>query len=295
MPQENAEFYATPDGGWDATEAHRHPSAPATGAPTSFGGTFKAVIDLYQKSFAPLLGLSLTWALIYGFSNYMMERSLESLLMGGQGIPGLFFFYLLFSVAGAYFWIVGIKRIDNLYRQRPTGGEFASGVSKFLPIVAFFIVYSMISGVGLLFCLVPGIILGILLYVGDLAVILEDRGPLEALERSWHLVKGASNWFYVFGLLVVMGLLIMIPSMIAGGIVALASGGSIVASNIVSAIITAIAFPFGLTLNYLIFKGLIARQQSARGEAYTGRPQSPIQGPVPRGDRPHPRDPSGQW
>ena len=259
--REHEDFYAAPDDGWSCDGPYRQESAPATDAPRSFSGTFKAVIALYQKAFAPLLALSVAWAAIYGVSNFMIERSLERFLTYGQGVGGLFFFYLLFTIAGVYVWIVGIKRIDNIYHDRDRGNEYASGVAKFLPVVGFFIVYSMISGVGLLFCIIPGVILGVLLYVGDMSIILEERGPLEALERSWHLVKGSSNWFYVFGLLVVMGLLIMVPSAVAGGIVALATGANPVATNLCAALVTVVFFPFGLALNYMIFKGLIARNQ----------------------------------
>jgi hypothetical protein len=80
------------------------------------------------------------------------------------------------------------------------------GILAFLGIVAGFIAL-----------IIPGIFLAVRWSVALPALLLERRGPVAALGRSWRLVKGF--WWKVFGTLFVAYLLVFVLSLAIGGVV----------------------------------------------------------------------------
>jgi len=68
------------------------------------------------------------------------------------------------------------------------------------------------------FLIIPGAILllylGIRLYAAAIALVIEDKGIIESLKRSWSLTKG--SWWYVFLYSILFGIIITIISVILG-------------------------------------------------------------------------------
>ena len=263
-------FYAAPEANLGPDPEMRSQPGAVEGAPRTFGETFNVIIGLYSRAFAPMFAISALWGFINGVCSYLVETRIDSLLFEGEGALVLAISYFILFMGGMYFWIVGIKRIDNVYLDQPLGDEFALGVTKFFPVVVAYLLMGMISGFGLIFCIIPGIILGLLFFVSDVAVIIEDKGPIEGLQRSWNLVKGVENWFYAFGLLMVAFLMIGIPAGILGAVVAVITAADPVATNLLGGVITVLTFPLMLIVNYMIFQGLIARNEVVEYGAYGG-------------------------
>ena len=71
-------------------------------------------------------------------------------------------------------------------------------------------------GLGILLCLIPGIYLFALWATAPVAVVLERRGPAEALGRARDLVRG--RWWPVFGALIIAYLIQIILSWVVGTI-----------------------------------------------------------------------------
>ncbi len=93
--------------------------------------------------------------------------------------------------------------------------------ASILPVLAASILYSILMAVGFLLCLIPGIMIAVYLYFYMYVYIVEDRGVVDSLQRSYELVKG--NWWVTFGYLIVFGiisfilsLIFMIPSIFVG-------------------------------------------------------------------------------
>src|SRR3954468_18988 len=85
------------------------------------------------------------------------------------------------------------------------------GILAFLAIAAGFIAI-----------VIPGIFLAVRWSVALPALLLERRGPVAALGRSWQLVKGF--WWKVFGTLFVAYLLVFVLSLAVGGVVGVVLG-----------------------------------------------------------------------
>lgn len=77
-------------------------------------------------------------------------------------------------------------------------------VSRLFPVIGFSLLSSLLIGIGWMLCLIPGIIMSCVLYVGLPSVVVENRGPIEAIRRSDGLTEGF-RWG-IFGLLIVIGL-----------------------------------------------------------------------------------------
>ena len=64
------------------------------------------------------------------------------------------------------------------------------GARRFFPLFASTLLIGIVSGLGLVLCLVPGIFLFTMWSVSPAALITERKGPIQALGRSYQLVSG---------------------------------------------------------------------------------------------------------
>jgi hypothetical protein len=107
------------------------------------------------------------------------------------------------------------------------------------------------------------------------AVVLEGRGPIDAMRRSWHLVSG--DFWRVFGILLLTSLLVglvatilSVPFTIAGTLFGMFGVGS-VATTIVSAVLIALGSTLGAMFTYPFeagVSGLLYADRRMRSEAF---------------------------
>jgi uncharacterized membrane protein len=83
------------------------------------------------------------------------------------------------------------------------------------------IVVGIIVMVGMLFFVIPGIILGIRLQMYTWAIVDKQVGPIEALQQSWEMTRGSAWNLFLLGLL--LGLINML-GMLALGVGMLVTG-----------------------------------------------------------------------
>jgi len=74
-------------------------------------------------------------------------------------------------------------------------------LSKFVPLLIASILVGIIVGIGLLLCVIPGLIALILLALTLQAVIVDDYGAVESLSVSFNIVK--RNFFEVLIIVIV--------------------------------------------------------------------------------------------
>lgn len=79
------------------------------------------------------------------------------------------------------------------------------------------IITNIAVSIGTVFLIAPGIFLAVSLYFAPLAVMIEDAGIIESLERSWQLTSGNRIQLFFLGLIFVVG------GGVIGGIVGLLS------------------------------------------------------------------------
>lgn len=132
---------------------------------------------------------------------------------------------MMITVAGFLgFWLqLFLLSYLRVYRERGVG-EGASGIGtgevfammrrKFWPVVGWSLLYGIVVMAGFMFCVVPGIWLGVALGFGGYFVVMRDEGVSGAFSRSWELVKG--HWWMSFGYVVVWTLLVSVAGWIFG-------------------------------------------------------------------------------
>ncbi|MEV4833253.1 glycerophosphoryl diester phosphodiesterase membrane domain-containing protein [Nonomuraea sp. NPDC049486] len=107
------------------------------------------------------------------------------------------------------------------------------------------------------------------------AVVLEGRGPVDAMRRSWNLVTG--DFWRVLGILflttLVVGLIasiLQVPFMIVGMVIGLVGSGS-VATIVIGSILVAVGGTLGAMITYPFeagVAGLLYADRRMRGEAF---------------------------
>ncbi|MDR9418910.1 hypothetical protein [Gracilimonas sp.] len=75
---------------------------------------------------------------------------------------------------------------------------------NFIMLFLLYVLIILAVSVSFLFFIIPGIYVGIKLFVSPTVSILERKNPLEAITRSWQLVQG--HWWFTFATYLVMNI-----------------------------------------------------------------------------------------
>jgi uncharacterized membrane protein len=177
------------------------PSPPPSAPPPSAGGPAAFSVGdavgygwtAYWKNVGPLLLITIVIIAVQLVVNFV-----------GQ-VSGEFFLSLIFSILG---WVVSMILSMGLIRASlaVVRGETpevsmlfeTEGLGSY--IVAA-IIFGICFGIGLILCIIPGIIIGIIwMFYGYLIVENPTLGPTDALKKSQEMTKGRIGELFVFGL-----------------------------------------------------------------------------------------------
>jgi hypothetical protein len=90
--------------------------------------------------------------------------------------------------------------------EHPSVGQALRDGIRVLPFVSVAVLlYTLACVLGFIALVVPGVWLAVALYFAAQAAVVDDARGLDALRRSWNLVK--DNWWRTFGILIVLGIL----------------------------------------------------------------------------------------
>lgn len=108
------------------------------------------------------------------------------------------------------------------YLDQPVslGGAFKFALDRFLPLLGTSILAGLGIVLGFLLCVIPGVYFAIVWAFAAQVVVMENVSGSAALGRSKSLVQGYFWW--VFGVLLVVGLLVLIPAGVINGGLAVA-------------------------------------------------------------------------
>jgi hypothetical protein len=182
----------------------------------------------------------------------IVAKLLPSLAIGVIGL--LFFGLVVFGFLGA---LVGNPFSDTAFQNEPSGAAVALGfLLLFIGSIVFGVLYAFVY-VRILFT--------------SQAVIAENKGPIEAIKRSWNLTKG--YWWRTFGIFLLVALLVfliqLVPSSILSAIfiIPVARGGEPdlvqqqLANSVISAITSVLVTPFSLVAYTLMYYDLRIRKE----------------------------------
>lgn len=174
------------------------------------------------------------------------------------------------------------------------------GIDKSLLILGTALLSALGSGIGLIFCLVPGIWLWTSWYVAIPSLLVEGTRPVAALTRSFRLVKqrfwpvlgvGVLAWLIsqvVVQLLgLVVGLVAVVPSAMQAAETGVLDGGAYGASILASSVASIVTVPFLAAVAVAVYFDLRVRfegfdiEMLGRQSDNLDIPQAPRQDPGP--------------
>ena len=102
---------------------------------------------------------------------------------------------------------------DVIEGENPTlASSLNYTVNRLGDIILTAILLAIILTVGFLLLIIPGIIFGIMFILTMHVVVLEGKGPIEALNRSKQLVKG--RWMTTFVIILIIFIIILVAGII---------------------------------------------------------------------------------
>jgi hypothetical protein len=235
--------------------------------PLGFGEILDGAFTLYRRNLVPFLVTALVPTVVVVLAFYLFGASYFQAILTGDtsallgSVGGFVVAGLISFLAYMLLWGALTREVSQAYLGQPAtvGDGMRTGMRKLLPILGaafvigvlfivayiavlvLFVIIGVIGGasgspaVAIVFGLIGGV-LAVGAYLGAIgmffavlpAIIVEDKGPIEAVSRSFDLARGALG--RVVGLMVVTVLITYLPilavMMVTGGFASFADPSS---------------------------------------------------------------------
>ncbi len=112
--------------------------------------------------------------------------------------------YLSGIISILFTGVMAKMAFDAIDGKKVSFDAFKMPVMTYVNYLATEIVVGFIAGIGMCFCLIPGIFLGVRLQFAPYYVIDRGYGISDAIKASWNDTKG--NFWGIFGAIIVIGL-----------------------------------------------------------------------------------------
>ena len=154
-----------------------------------------------------------------------------------------------------------------LGRSVSVGDAYGQVMPRLGPLLATWLLVFIVVAIGTMLCVIPGIYLGVVLAFAWPLVILEHRGPTDAMSRSMQLVSG--YWWRVCGTTLLLSLIVAVIQWavlaLVGVLGALALGGGSWAQafqQLVGALVQMIVLPLSITGLIVLYYDLRVRKEA---------------------------------
>ncbi len=227
----------------------------------SIGELLSQTFDSFRQNFFKYFIVYLIVEAIVGVIGTVVALSIKvpalSLTETASQLTGYLSAYVSLEIATAVAgWIIGsiatataIKLASDRIQGKETSvqSSFMFTVSKLVWIWVLDLVVGVLTVLGFIALIVPGIILVIMFSVALPVLLIEGPGIFESMSRSRQLV--GNRWLKTFGFLIVLGIVIGILSLIGGAIASVFGSGSTLAGDLISAFYAPL-YPIGITVFY---------------------------------------------
>jgi hypothetical protein len=102
------------------------------------------------------------------------------------------------------------------------------GFRRIVPVVGLAISAAILTGLGFVLLIVPGLIVAMMLFVATPVCVVEQLGPFSSMDRSAQLSKG-HRW-KIFGLLLLMALPFVIVEVLVAAMAEIVDAGDVLAA-----------------------------------------------------------------
>lgn len=241
--------------------------------PLSLGEVLDGAFTIYRRQFSslfltaliPQLPMIVLLGLYYGFLGSLTGAGGD--LSPGTAIGMMVAALLLLPVAlaGSFTAVGGVTfQVARAYTGAPvtTGEAIRRGFQRCLPMTGAYFVVGVLSMFGMLAFIIGFFVVWVSAFAVAPAVVLERRGPLEAISRSWALIKGA--WGEVFLVVFIASMIAALPgtavgmfAMIGGLVISHGDPDKLMAvqavGQVLSQITRTLTIPFSLGATVLLY------------------------------------------
>lgn len=165
--------------------------------PETIGKTLDAGFRLYFKSFKSIILFAVMFAIVGLIPSIINDPSStwDQTSQSVSNILNLYGIIFIVQLINNIFIIAMLHRMHSMTQGEicSIGNAFTIGLKKFIPMIILNILYTMAWLAGIILLLIPGIFLSVAFIYSGLVLVTENRGPIDALGRSWDMVK--NNWW----------------------------------------------------------------------------------------------------
>lgn len=226
------------------------PPAPAPAKRISVSEVISETFSIYGQNLGALLGSAIVVFIVVGL--------IAGILQAAGGLILVLLAAAVRMAGNALYVGFVVKLVQDTRdgrRDEGVGDLFSAATPAILPLIGFGILFGIGVTIGLLFLVVPGLILLTFWSVGAPAIVAEGIGPIDAFKRSWQLVRGDA--WAVFGVLLVVLLIVILIGVVLGAIATPIGDGEAATyvAAIVSSALTAPIYGIAVTVLYYDLAG----------------------------------------
>lgn len=178
----------------------------------NFTTLIKETFGIYKEKIKPILALiaiSIATAIIFGLS-FASLLAIEMMDQAGASMSHLVIEIILFGIillTMVCFMFIGLSFLICVIKPAGTKLKeiFKEAWKKLWQYYWIMILMSFFVILSFFFLIIPGIIVAVYLMFSSYILILEGEKGMNALKRSWSLVKG--NWWKVFGRIILLNII----------------------------------------------------------------------------------------
>ncbi len=174
--------------------------------------------DVFVKSWGVLTRHFVTFVLLVGIAEVPLLVANSGLQSSAPHVGRLSASAVLLSLLALFLQlfltvfaqsVVVFAAFQDLRGKEVTVGEsLRQGLSRFVPVILLSVLMGLVLVLGLMLCLVPGLIALAALYVALPVCVVERLGPIRSMSRSTDLTSG--HWWPILGVVVAMSLVTLI-------------------------------------------------------------------------------------
>lgn len=232
--------------------------------PMSFGEILDGAFKIYRSHFVPLF-----LSALISYAPFVLIGAAVAMVVGaGQTTAGLaaagmtMVISIPLMVLGfAVSWGSVTYLASEAYLGRPVtlGAGLGRGLSRAIPLFVALLMAGFLIVLGFIFFIIPGFIVMAMFFAAVPAVVVESRGPVEALGRSRELARGSLG--RILGIVIVAALIASLPNYAVSAFSmanTAASGGepsmaALIGTQGLSLLLSALAAPFSTTVAVLLY------------------------------------------
>jgi len=246
--------------------------------PLSLGEILDRTFSLYRRYFVLFIGIAaLPQIVVFAFAVLQVTLQQNSPRQFGiVGSPGGVLLTLCLIVVSIFAYLFeqggAVLAVSELYLGRPI--TIAGALNRVRGHLGFLfgvvVLNGLAVGAGALFLIVPGVYVACRLITCVPAALIEEKGPMESLKRSWELTKGFAGRSFVILLLYVL-ISILASMLIVGPLgigmqTAAKSGGSVwmwmVLTQAATRAVSALVQPILLIATAILYYDLRVRKEA---------------------------------